>query len=256
MSLEVVVVPCLEDNYAYLLHDDDCDGGHVALVDAPDAAPIHAALQQRGWTLSQILLTHHHHDHVQGVSELVQHYGCEVIGAKADAQRLPPLDTVVSDGDHCQVGSLSAQVIDVSGHTRGHIAFVLPGKVFTGDSLMALGCGRLFEGSPEQAWAGLERLSALAPETLVYSGHNYGAANARFALQMEPDNQALQERQARIAALDAKGEPIVPVSIGEELATNPFLRPHSASIRASVKADANSPSAEVFGRVRAAKDKF
>lgn len=255
MPLEIITLPCLSDNYAYLIHNPA--SGETALVDAPEAGAIKAALSERGWGLDWILLTHHHWDHVDGVADLRDAYGARVIGAAADAHRLPPLDQAVADGERFSLLGEEVLVMDVSGHTVGHIAFYLPGAeaVFTADSLMALGCGRIFEGTPEMMWKSLSKLAALPPETMVYSGHEYTQANARFALTIEPCNGALEARAARIDALRAKGLPTVPVSLREELETNPFLR----ATRPEVKQAIGMPTAsdvKVFAEIRARKDRF
>ncbi|MEO1000319.1 MAG: hydroxyacylglutathione hydrolase, partial [Pseudomonadota bacterium] len=185
MPLEIVTVPCLSDNYAFLLRD--AASGAVALVDAPEAAPIQAALDARGWTLTHILVTHHHDDHIFGLAELRDRHGAKVVGAKADAHRLPPLDQAVSEGDVIEIGESRGEVIDVSGHTVGHIAihFADAKAVFTADSLMAAGCGRVFEGTKPQMWESLSKLAALPAETVVYSGHEYTTVSAGSAASFE-----------------------------------------------------------------------
>lgn len=255
MALEILTIPCLSDNYAYLARDPRT--GETALIDAPEAAPILAALESRGWTLGAILLTHHHGDHVGGTEEIRATTGARVLGAAADAHRLPALDTALAEGDSVAIGAETGRVIDVSGHTRGHIAFHFPDSkaVFTADSLMALGCGRVFEGTMEMMWHSLSKLMALPADTEVYSGHNYGAANGRFARTIEPDNAALTARIARIAAADAAGRPIVPARLDEELATNPFLRAARPELKAALGMPA-APDAEVFAVVRRRKDAF
>ena len=255
MPLDLVTVRCLSDNYAYLIHE--AATGATACVDVPEAAPILAALDERDWKLSHILITHHHHDHVGGVAALAGATGARVIGAAADAHRLPPLDEAVAEGDTVRVGMAEGRVIDVSGHTMGHIAFHFPDSalVFTADSLMALGCGRLFEGDAETMWASLSKLAALPPETLVCSGHEYTAANARFALTIEPGNAALVARAAEIEAARAAGRPTVPSRLADELATNPFLRADAPEVRATVGLP-DGPDVAVFAEVRARKDRF
>ncbi|WP_127903124.1 hydroxyacylglutathione hydrolase [Solirhodobacter olei] len=255
MPLTIVTVPCLKDNYAFLLHD--AATGAVAVVDVPEVGPIAAELKARGWSLSDILITHHHDDHIQGVAELVAATGAKVTGAAADAHRLPPLDRAVAEGDRVTVGSEAGEVIDVSGHTLGHIAFHFPASqaVFTADSLMALGCGRLFEGSPEVMWQSLSKLAALPPGTTVCSGHEYTASNAKFALTIDPQNAALISRAERVAAARERGEPTVPSTLAEELATNPFLRAGRAEIKAGLGLDGAS-DAESFAEIRRRKDRF
>ena len=255
MPLDLVTIPCLSDNYAFLIHDPA--SGETAVIDVPDAAPILNALHQRGWALSQILLTHHHADHIQGVAELRAATGAKVAGNAADAHRLPPLDTALIEGQTVHVGGEAGTVIDVSGHTLGHIAFHFPGSalVFTADSLMACGCGRLFEGSGPQMWTSLSKLAHLPPETLVCSGHEYTASNARFALSLEPDNQALISRVAAIADARQNGQPTVPSRLSEELATNPFLRASLPQMKARLGLTEASDAA-VFTEIRARKDRF
>ena len=255
MTLEIVTIPCLADNYAFLLRDQAT--GKVALVDAPESYPIQKALQDKGWKLDIVLLTHHHYDHVDGLPELVEEYNPQVIGAKADASRLPPLDLALDEGDTFTVGESEGHIIDVSGHTIGHIAFHFPSAnaVFTADSLMALGCGRLFEGTPEMMWASLSKLAALPTETIVYSGHEYTASNAKFALTVEPENTALQARVADITAKRAAGIPTVPSTLAEERATNPFLRAHLPEMKLAVGMEGASDE-EVFTAIRKQKDNF
>lgn len=255
MPLEVTVIPCLDDNYGYLLHETSEDVW--AVVDVPEAAPLRAAIDAAGGKLDLILITHHHADHIQGVAELVEAYGAKTVGYGADAARLPSLDVVVAEGDRVSVGAEAARVIDVSGHTIGHIAYAFEGakKAFTADSLMALGCGRVFEGTFLQMWESLKKLMALSPDTLIYSGHNYGAANGRFALSIEPESAALKTRIEGIAAADKAGSPIVPVTLAEEFATNPFLRAGSPEVKASVGM-AGADDAAVFAEVRKRKDNF
>ena len=255
MPLNLVTVPCLADNYAYLVHDAATDA--VACIDVPEAAPILDALAERDWKLSHILITHHHHDHIGGVEALSGATGARVIGAAADAHRLPPLDEDVAEGDRLRIGMETAEVIDVSGHTMGHIAFHFPGAgmVFTADSLMALGCGRLFEGDAATMWRSLTKLAALPPETLVCSGHEYTEANARFAITIEPGNPQLISRVASVKAARAEGRPTVPSRLAEELATNPFLRAAEPEVRAAVGLP-DATDAEVFAELRARKDRF
>ena len=255
MPLEIVTIPCLKDNYAFLAHDKAT--GQTAVVDVPEAAPIIAALKQRGWTLSHVLLTHHHWDHVDGLAALLADHPATVIGAAADAHRLPPLDIAVREGDTITIGSDTGRVIDVSGHTLGHVAFHFPDSavVFTADSLMALGCGRLFEGTPAQMYQSLSKLAALPPETLVCSGHEYTASNAKFALTIEPGNAALISRAEKIETARAQGRPTVPSLLSTERATNPFLRSDSPEIQANVGLSGADP-VTVFTEVRRRKDSF
>ena len=251
----MVTVPCLKDNYAYILRDTDT--GTTAVVDVPDATPIIEALTLRGWPLHQIFLTHHHWDHIDGVAALVLATGATVIGAAVDAHRLPPLDMALSKGDSISVGTQTGIVIDVPGHTVGHIAFHFPtaALAFTADSLMAMGCGRLFEGTPAQMWDSLSTLGKLPPETLICSGHEYTASNMRFALALEPDNPNLILRSGRISAARSQGLPTVPSRLADELVTNPFLRAHTSQMKA-VLGTPNATDAEAFANLRARKDGF
>ncbi|MEM7057469.1 MAG: hydroxyacylglutathione hydrolase [Pseudomonadota bacterium] len=255
MPVEVITIPCLSDNYGYLIRDQGT--GQVAVLDAPDAAPLIAALDARGWGLDQIWITHHHADHTDGVPDLVAKYGAKTVGHAKDKARLPPLDIELVEGDTVAMGDTTARVLDVSGHTIGHIAFVLDADniVFAADSLMALGCGRVFEGTHHMMWESLAKFLELPDETMVYSGHNYGQANGRFALSIEPDNADLQARVDRIKQADADGTFIVPVSMAEEKATNPFLRAVEPSVRAAVGLD-GADDAAVFAEVRRRKDSF
>lgn len=252
-SAELVVVPCLADNYAFLVHNDAT--GETALIDAPEEGPIREALRKRGWTLSDILITHHHHDHIGAVDALRP--GARVIGAKADAHRLPPLDLQVAEGDTITVCGQITHVIDVSGHTIGHIAFHMPdaGYAFTADSLMALGCGRLFEGNAAQMWQSLKKLRALPEDTQICSGHEYTAANARFALSVDADNPKLISRIEGITQARADGQPTIPSTLREEMLTNPFLRADDPAFK-GVLGMADATDEDVFAHVRAAKDKF
>lgn len=255
MALEIVTVPCLADNYAYLLHN--AQTGETALVDAPEAAPILAELKARNWRLTDILITHHHDDHVAGVDDLRAAFAPRVLGAKADAHRLPALDLALEPDQHLTICGEEMRVIEVSGHTLGHLAFHFPASeaVFTADSLMALGCGRLFEGTPAQMWKSLSALKALPPQTMVYSGHEYTMGNARFALTIEPSNPTLVERAEQITATRAAGRPTVPVRLDLELATNPFLRADLSQVKAAL-AMTDASDAEVFAEIRARKDRF
>ncbi len=253
MPLDIVTIPCLSDNYAYLVNGPD----GTLLIDAPEAAPIAAELDSRVWNLSAILLTHHHHDHVGGVEELRAQCGCKVMGPAAEQEKLPPLDRALAEGDGGGSGDGAWTVLSVPGHTLGHIAFHFPAAraVFSADSLMALGCGRVFEGTPAMMWDTMRTFLALPDDTRVYSGHEYTAANARFALTVEPDNGALQERARRIEAGRARGEPTVPSTIAEEKATNPFMRAHLQTLKARLDM-ASTPDADVFAEIRKRKDAF
>ncbi|MDZ4136232.1 MAG: hydroxyacylglutathione hydrolase [Paracoccaceae bacterium] len=255
MPLELVTLPCLKDNYVFLIHD--AASGATAVVDVPDAAPVLAALAERGWTLTDILLTHHHWDHIDGVADLRAATGAKIWGAAADAHRLPPLDVELTEGDTVPFAGELVRVIDVSGHTVGHIAYHFPdsGLVFTGDSLMAMGCGRLFEGTPAQMWQSLSKLAALPDETLVCSGHEYTCANMRFALTLEPANQALILRSKAIETARRAGLPTVPSTLALERQTNPFLRAPHPEMKATLGMS-GAEDAAVFAEIRARKDKF
>lgn len=256
MQPEIVVIPCLDDNFAFLLHDPE--SGATAVIDVPDAGPVAAALAARGWRLTDILLTHHHGDHIQGVAPLLETLAegpaPRVVGAAADAHRLPPLDLAVAPGDTVSVGALTLNVLDVPGHTLGHIAYHAPqaDAVFTGDSLMAMGCGRLFEGTAAQMWATLCQLAALPDQTVVYSGHDYIRGNAAFAASVDPGNTQMIARAAA-HRLGVAGHLFV--TLAEEKATNPFLRADQPALRAAVGLP-DAPVAEVFAALRAAKDSF
>lgn len=255
MPLDIRTIPCLSDNYAYLAHDPS--SGATALIDIPEAAPILAALEETGWTLTDVLITHHHYDHVDGLAEVLAQHPARVVGAAADAHRLPALDVKVAEGDSVTIGSEVGTVIDVSGHTLGHVAFHFPGApaVFTADSLMALGCGRLFEGTGPQMHASLQKLAALPEDTVICSGHEYTASNAAFALTIDPDNPDLISRVQEVTDKRAAGTPTVPALLSQELATNPFLRAHDPAIQAHLGMTGADP-ADVFTEIRARKDKF
>ncbi|MGZ9811202.1 hydroxyacylglutathione hydrolase [Pseudoroseicyclus sp. H15] len=255
MPMTITTLPARSDNYFYLLHDET--SGRTALVDAPEAAPIRAALEERGWGLDDILITHHHGDHTEAVDELREAYGARVTGAAQDSHRLPKLDRSVAPGETFDLYGEEVQVMDAPGHTVGHIAFYMPGPgaLFSADSLMALGCGRLFEGTPEQMWETLQRFAALPEETMVYSGHEYTAANAAFAMSIEPDNRDLISRKQRVDEARAAGRATVPSLLKEELATNPFLRAGAPQIKSSLDM-ADATDVEVFAEIRRRKDRF
>jgi hydroxyacylglutathione hydrolase len=255
MPLEIVTVPCLSDNYAYLLRDGAT--GSVGLVDAPEEAPIEAALKARGWKLDLILITHHHGDHIEGVEALRRAHGAKVAGFGPDRKRLPPLDIALEDGETVALGDSTARVIAVPGHTLGHIAYFFEEALalFSADSLMVMGCGRVFEGTPEQMWASLTRLAALPDETEVYSGHEYAMSNVRFALSVDGENAALQKRAQEIAVARNESRPTVPARLDLERATNPFLRVTDPGFKARLGLE-NLPDAQVFAEVRRRKDAF
>lgn len=257
MALEILTIPCLSDNYAFLLHD--AASGQTALVDVPEAGPILAALSARGWVLTDILLTHHHWDHVDGLPDLLEALPAKprIWGAAEDAHRLPPLDHPLKDGNCVTICGEAVHIHDVSGHTLGHIAFHIPGAqaLFTGDSLMVMGCGRLFEGTPAQMWASLSKFKSLPDETRVFSGHEYTASNLAFALSLEPENPQLILMSGRVADLRAAGKPTVPSDLAQERKTNPFLRAGNPDVKAAIGMP-NAPDVDVFTEIRARKDKF
>jgi len=253
--IEIHQFPCLSDNYGYLIHD--AESGATAAIDTPSAEAIQAALEAKGWTLTHIFNTHHHADHAGGNLELKAATGCQIIGPRADARRIPGIDIEYGDGDSFMFGEHPVEVFDTPGHTAGHVVYYLPedGVAFVGDTLFSLGCGRLFEGTPQQMWASLGKLMRWPDPTLLYCAHEYTQANARFALTVEPGNHALVERSRAVDGLRARGQPTVPTTLALEKATNPFLRPTSAEIQRSVGCDGSDP-VEVFARVRALKDEF
>lgn len=255
-GLDIHQFSARDDNFAVLVHDPA--SGATAAIDAPEAAAIERALAEKGWRLTHILVTHHHGDHVEGIAPLKAKWKARVIAHDADAARIPEVDETFSAPGSFQFAGHEVRVIPTPGHTSGQVALYFPGShaVFAADALFSLGCGRVIEGSMEEMWGSLERLRQLPGDTAVYCGHEYTAANARFALSVEPGNMALQRRAAEVTALRAAGKPTLPTTIAAEKAANPFLRPESAEIRTAVKADAATPNAEVFARLRRAKDNF
>lgn len=254
-KLDVFQFPCLSDNYGVLLHD--ADSGATASIDAPDAGAVKAALAEKGWSLTHVLVTHHHWDHTQGIPQLVADTGCKVIGPAGEGTNLSGLDVELSDGDTYEFAGHAAQIFETPGHTLGHICWWFEGErlLFAGDTIFAMGCGKLLEGTPAQMWTSLEKLRRLPIETRIYCGHEYTAANAKFALSVEPGNQALKTRAEAIDKLRADGKATVPTTIALELATNPFLRPESEEIQNAVDR-LGAPLGEIFAEVRAAKDRF
>ncbi|MEE4538670.1 MAG: hydroxyacylglutathione hydrolase [Erythrobacter sp.] len=252
MPLTVHQFPCLSDNYGFLLHDPE--SGETAAIDTPDGKEYLRQAEAKGWSITHIWNTHWHPDHAGGNSAIIEATGAKVV-APAEVEKLSAIDRVVSHGDTVKLGEHSAQVVDVSGHTNGHIAFHLPdpGIAFVGDSVFALGCGRMFEGTPEQFWGSLSRIKAWPPETVLYCAHEYTAANAKFALHADPDNEKLREYSAEIDAKRARGEPTVPTTLSRELGTNPFLRADDPALRA--KWGGEEPH-ETFAALRAGKDTF
>lgn len=244
--------PCLSDNYGYLVHDTESH--ETVAIDTPDAKAYLLEADMKGWKITQIWNTHWHPDHAGGNAAIQEATGCTILGPAEVAGKFP-LDRTVAHGDVVTIGAVEAHVIDVSGHTNGHIAFHLPeaGIAFVGDSVFALGCGRMFEGAPEQFWDSLSRIKALPPETLLYCAHEYTASNARFAAHADPDNAALHDYIAEITAKRAKDEWTVPTTLRRELATNPFLRADDPAMQARW---GGSTPAETFAALRAAKDTF
>lgn len=249
--LEITLVPCLTDNYAYLVEAD----GLCAVVDPSEPGPVKEAL--KGRKLTHILNTHHHFDHTGGNISLKEEFGAKVIGPEKDRDRIPGIDEGVSEASPWRFGSHTARILEIPAHTRGHIAFAFEDDraVFTGDTLFALGCGRLFEGTPDMMWASLSKLMHLKDDTRVYCGHEYTLSNGKFAITLEPGNADLRARMKDVEALRAKSAPTVPSTIGLEKRTNPFLRPNSPEIRKTLGMTAAS-DVEVFGETRRRKDNF
>ncbi len=248
-DLQIQLIPVLSDNYSYLVHEPE--SGVTAVVDPPVTEPFQKALVEKGWKLDWILATHHHPDHVAGIPELKAATGCKVAGPEG----LADVDVVLRGGDTFDLGSETARVIATPGHTLDHLALWFEGSnaLFSADALFALGCGRVFEGTMEQMWESLSRLAELPDETTVYCGHEYTESNAKFAVTVDPDNQALAARASEIAQLRAAGKPTVPSSLGVEKATNPFLRAADPAIRAHLGME-NASDAEVFAEIRTRKD--
>lgn len=251
MTTEIEIVPCLTDNYAYLVQSGD----YCAVVDPSEPAPVRAALARRGWKLTHILNTHHHLDHTGGNLELKQETGALVVGPGKDAARIPGIDIGVDERSGWEFDGRRVHVLEVPAHTRGAITFVIDGHAFTGDTLFTLGCGRLFEGDAAMMWESLSKLMTLPDDTLIWCGHEYTQSNGQFALTLEPGNGTLRERMVSVNAARAAGKPTVPGSLGEEKLTNPFLRPYSAEIRKSLGMETASTVA-VFGEIRERKNNF
>ena len=255
MPLEIRQIPCLSDNYGYLVHDPST--GQTATIDTPDANAINEALGKEGWTLTHIFNTHHHFDHTGGNTALKEQWGCEIIGPRGEAAKIPDIDRQVGEGDIVELGTLKASVYDTPGHTNGHIVFHFPSEevAFVGDTIFALGCGRLFEGPAEQMWTSLSKIAAWPGKAKLFCAHEYTQANAQFALSVDPDNQALKTRAAEIDAARAQGLPTVPMTVEEELRTSPFMRADQESLKIAVGMG-NAIAAEVFAEVRTRKDNF
>ena len=255
MPLKIIIVQCLTDNYAYIIHDTISK--KTTLVDAPDSDPIKEQIERQGWSLDNILITHHHHDHVAGIPNLVNQYDSMVFGAERDLKRLPKLDVTLTDRDKFSVNHRIFKSIGVPGHTSGHLAFYCNSEkiLFSGDSLMTLGCGRIFEGTSQQMFESLNKLKKLPDETIIYSGHEYAKKNAEFALTVDPKNSFLMERMNKIMSNLNFGIPNTAVTLAEEKATNPFLRCDNIEIRSTLGL-ANTSDLEVFTVLRRMKDNF
>ncbi|MGD2131695.1 MAG: hydroxyacylglutathione hydrolase [Maricaulaceae bacterium] len=254
-ALEVHMFPCLSDNYGFLAHDPG--SGETVAIDTPDPVAYVRAAESKGWTITQIWNTHHHADHAGGNEMLKSATGAKITGPGKDSARIPGMDVGVTEGDTVQLGGKTARVLETPGHTTGHIVYVFDEDrvAFVGDTMFALGCGRLFEGTPEVMWPSLQKLLALPDDTKIYCAHEYTQANARFALTVEPGNEALKERAAMIDKLRADNVPTVPTTIGLEKATSPFVRAKSAEIRARYGLE-GADDVAVFAAVRKAKDEF
>lgn len=255
-KLEIEQIAVLSDNYVYLVHEPST--GACAAIDPALPEPVLAAAATRGWRITHVLNTHHHGDHTGGNLELKRLTGCTVVGARRDAERIPGIDSEVGEGDTFLLGAAAALVLEVPGHTSGHLAYWFPDSqaVFCGDTLFSLGCGRLFEGTAAEMWASLRKLRELPPDTKAYCAHEYTAANGRFARLVERDNPALLARLDQIEQLRAKGRPTVPTTIAEERAANPFLRADTSTVAKAVGMAADATPAAVFAELRRRKDVF
>src|SRR5207247_3404628 len=246
---------CLKDNYGVRLHDPA--NGATAAIDAPEAAPVETALKTTGWLLSDILVTHHHADHTGGIAELKERYGCRVVAPRGEAARIPLVDATVREDDEVRVGALRGHVIDTPGHTAGHISYFFPADklAFVGDTLFSIGCGRVIEGNAKMMWGSLLKLRALPDDTRVFCGHEYTAANIRFAKTIEPNNKMLSEREQDVARLVAARQPTIPSFMGEEKAANPFLRADVPEVATSLGLT-GKPAWQVFAAIRERKNRF
>jgi len=253
--MEIALVPLLTDNYAYLLHDPGSK--ETAIVDPSEAAPVLAAASARGWRLTHVLNTHHHPDHSGGNLGIKQATGCRIVGPAPDRERIPGIDVALDEGGRFRLGDAEAEVLFIPGHTKGHIAFHFRGEkaVFCGDTLFSLGCGRMFEGTAPMMWASLDKLRKLPGDTRIYCGHEYTQSNARFAVTVDPQNQALRARESQVAALRAAGKPTIPSTMAEERAANPFLRADDPALGAAIGMP-GAAAHEVFGEIRRRKDSF
>jgi hydroxyacylglutathione hydrolase len=256
MTLEVELIPCLSDNYAYLLHDP-AEPRLCAVVDPSEPEPVKRALSARGLKLTHILNTHHHFDHTGGNIPLKEEFGAEIVGPAKDAVRIPGIDVGVDESAPWQFGRHTARILEIPAHTRAHIAFAFEKEniVFTGDTLFAMGCGRLFEGTPQMMWASLSKLMNLGDVTRIYCGHEYTLSNGRFALTLEPGNRDLQMRMGEVERLRVQSQPTIPSTLALEKKTNPFLRPDSPEIRKTLGL-ADADNVEVFAEIRRRKDNF
>lgn len=253
--LEIQQVPVLNDNYIYLIHDSE--SGDTAVIDPAVAEPILTTLKHNNWQLKYIFNTHHHADHVGGNLSLKNHTGCQIAGCAADQQRIPGIDIKLVEGDTLKLGTHTIRVISCAGHTTGHIAFYIADTdaLFCGDTLFAMGCGRLFEGTAKQMQQSLSKFTVLPLTTKIYCAHEYTAANAQFALSVEPDNPELLSAIELIKQLRSNNQPTVPTTLAQELATNPFLRTDSADIKKTL-AMQNASELEVFTELRERKNRF
>ena len=254
-TLEIHQIPVLKDNFIYLARDPA--SGAVAVVDPAEAKPVLAKAEDLGWRITHILNTHHHPDHVGGNLEIKQATGCTIVGPAADPERIPGMDIQVKDGETFNLGQAGAQVFFVPGHTRGHIAYWFKDSaaLFCGDTLFSIGCGRLFEGTPQQMWTSLSRLRALPADTKIYCAHEYTESNIGFAVSIDPENATLRQREAKVKTLRAAGKYSVPSLMGEECAANPFLRADDPALAAAVGMAGRDP-VDVFAEIRQRKDVF
>jgi hydroxyacylglutathione hydrolase len=255
MPIEIEQFTCRSDNFCVLAHETE--SGETAIIDAPEEAAIIAAIQRTGWRPTALLITHHHGDHVQANLALKKRFGLKITGPKAEAAKIPGIDEEVEEGRIIKLGGEMIGVIETPGHTAGHVSYHFEKShlAFTGDTLFALGCGRLFECKPSVMLQSLKKLTALPPETRIYCGHEYTQSNARFALTVDPTNSALKERASEIDRLRAEGKPTLPTTMARELATNPFLRWHDAAIRRNLGME-NASDEAVFAEIRRRKDAF
>ena len=255
MTAQTYLFTCLTDNFGVLLHDPA--SGATASIDAPEAAPIEAALGRTGWRLTDILVTHHHNDHTAGVGPLKEHHKCRVVAPRNEAARIAHVDETVGEGDTVRLGALEGRVIDTPGHTLGHISYFFPAAklAFVGDTLFSIGCGRVIEGNPQMMWHSLLKLRGLPDDTQFYCGHEYTDANIRFAKTIEPNNKALAARAAEVAKLTAAHKFTIPATIGAEKAANPFLRADNAELAKAVGL-IGSPAWQVFAEIRERKNRF